>query len=208
MATSQSFYVIFEGIDGAGKSSQIKRLAQFLKGRSAHEGELLELFEPTGGPFGQEIRRRAREGPAMSAAEELELFLRDRGEHVDKVLTPALSAGHTILQDRSFYSTVAYQGSCPELGKSLSELLALNDFAPRPDLVVLLDIPAELGLERIESRGQADAFEKIERQREVRKNFLSLADESFLIVDGSKAAFEIAQQIQSRVEEVLRGREL
>lgn len=199
-----SFYVVFEGIDGAGKSSQIQRLAEFLKIKLGDGRPFVKTFEPTNGAFGQEIRSRAKDGPVMSAQEELELFVKDRREHVEQTLRPALDKGAVILQDRSYYSTVAYQGSRPELGQSLKDLLALNDFAPQPDLVVLLDLPAEVGLKRVKRRGQADAFETVERQRRVRQNFLELADERFLVVDASLGEEDIAGKIQDRVSEMLK----
>lgn len=204
LKSSPSFYVVFEGIDGAGKSSQIQRLADFLKDQLGDNRPILNTYEPTGGLFGQEIRRRAKDGPPMSAQEELDLFVKDRREHVEKTLTPALRAQKVILQDRSYYSTVAYQGSRPELGQSLEELLKLNDFAPKPDLVVLLDLPAETGLKRVNQRGQADAFEQVERQRKVRQNFLDLADERFLVVDATLSEVEIANAIAGRVSEMLK----
>jgi dTMP kinase len=204
LGTAKSFYVIFEGIDGSGKSSQIKRLATFMKEALGPDREVLQLFEPTNGPYGQEIRKRAGQGPEMTVEEELDLFLRDRKEHVEKTLAPALLEGACILQDRSFYSTVAYQGSHEQSTRSLKELLALNDFAPRPDLVVLLDIPAELGLKRVKQRGKADAFEKLERQKRVRQNFLDMADDRFLVVDGTLGAEEISEVINHRVEDMLR----
>lgn len=206
MKSSPSFYVVFEGIDGAGKSSQIQRLAHFLKEQLGDERPIINTYEPTAGTFGQEIRRRAQNGPVMSAQEELDLFVKDRREHVEQTLTPALAAKKIVLQDRSFYSTVAYQGSRPELGQSLQDLLEVNDFAPRPDLVVLLDLPAETGLKRVRQRGQADAFENVERQRKVRQNFLDLADERFLIVDATLSEVEIASAIGARVSEMLKDK--
>ncbi|MDF1664783.1 MAG: dTMP kinase [Planctomycetota bacterium] len=206
MKSSPSFYVVFEGIDGAGKSSQIQRLAHFLKDELGDKRPILKTFEPTGGSFGQEIRRRAKAGPVMSAQEELDLFVQDRREHVEETLAPALKAKKIILQDRSFYSTVAYQGSRPELGQSLEDLLQVNDFAPKPDLVVLLDLPAEIGLKRVKQRGQADAFEQVERQRKVRENFLELADERFLTVDATLSEEEIAHVVAARVSEMLKDK--
>lgn len=195
MTDDRSLYIVFEGIDGAGKSSQIARLTERLVAR----GETpVRTFEPTRGPHGSEIRRRAAEGPPMTAAEELALFVADRRDHVRDVVAPALARGDVLLQDRSFYSTAAYQsarGAGAESAPSIAEVLAANAFAPRPDLVVLLDLPAAEALRRVTGRGPADAFEDLDRLRAVREAFLSLADERFRVFDATLPPDRLADRI-------------
>jgi dTMP kinase len=194
-------YFIFEGIDGAGKSSQIRRLAASLE----YLGHLVVCSaEPTAGRYGREIRERARHGPAMSFDEEIELFVADRREHVLHTVAPALRRGDLILQDRSFYSTVAYQGARPGAGPDeLARLMELNAFAPRPELVFLLDLPARDGLDRVAARGASDAFEELDRLRRVRANFLALADDRFVVLDATLAADDIAAEVRRRALERL-----
>lgn len=196
----QGLYLIFEGIDGSGKSTQIAALQARLEAR---ELLVLRCFEPTDRPHGQEIRRRARQGPAMTAQDELELFLKDRRQHVHEVLAPAIESGQIILQDRSFYSTVAYQGSREDSPWSMSELFQFNDFAPRPDRVVLLDLPAEEGLARVHSRGQSDSFEKLGRQQRVRQAFLDMADERFVVLDALEDPEKLTEELWIRLEPLL-----
>lgn len=196
-------FIVFEGVDGAGKSSQLARLAD----RVAASGrEVVRLVEPTHGPIGAEIRRRAREGPPLGAREELDLFLADRRQNVDENVRPALARGAVILQDRYFYSTASYQVARPELGLSPEEVVALHDsWAPRPDLVVLLDLPVSSGLERVRRRGPGDAFEEVGRQEAVRRTFLALADADprFAVVDAGADEATVAREVWARVAPLL-----
>ena len=166
-------YVVFEGVDGGGKTTQLERLAQRLEAQGV---EVVRLREPTDGPIGQEIRRRAQHGPPMTPDEELTLFLDDRRANVSERVRPALERGAWVVQDRYFYSTAAYQGARPELGRAPESIVALHtEWAPEPDAVVVLDLPVEAGLARVSKRGARDAFEEEAFQERVRANFLALA---------------------------------
>lgn len=199
----QGLFIVFEGVDGAGKSSQLARLAERL---AAAGREVVRLVEPTHGPIGAEIRRRAREGPPLGAREELDMFLADRRRNVEDDVRPALARGAVVLQDRYFYSTAAYQAARPELGLSPEEVVALHaDWAPLPDLVVLLDLPVAEGLERVRRRGPGDAFEEVGRQEAVRRTFLALADRDprFAVIDASQDEEAVARAVWARVEPLL-----
>jgi len=197
---SDSAYIVFEGVDGSGKSTQLRRLKERLEGLGLKP---VLLREPTDGPYGREIRERARSGPTMTIDDELRLFIEDRRQHVREAIEPALAVGRWLLQDRSFYSTVAYQGARQDSRYGVAELLALNDFAPRPELVVLLDLPAEVAAERIAQRGVADAFETLGRLRRVRENFLALADERFLVIRAEgRSEDDIAAELWNRLRSV------
>ena len=190
---------MFEGIDGAGKSSQVARLIEALQAR----GRSVErLVEPTDGPHGSELRRRARHGPPLSAQEELELFLADRRENVAEGILPALAAGRDVVQDRSYFSTAAYQATRPELGLSPDQIVALHsEWAPLPDLVLFLDLPVDVGLARVARRGAGDAFEVEGRQRRVRENFLALAAVTpcFRRVDAAQDPAAVAAAVWAHV---------
>lgn len=140
--------IAFEGLDGSGKSTQLGRLAPLLRETGV---ESVETFEPTHGPVGHRIRSMARSGEAVSAETELAWFLADRREHVDRVIEPALARGCWVLCDRYTFSSVAYQGS---RGLDPAEILERGeaDF-PVPDLVLLFELSAARGLERVASRG-------------------------------------------------------
>lgn len=134
-----------EGIDGSGKTTQAGLLAGALKQRGF---KVVLTREPTSGPAGQRLRRYLS-GPArhLSPAEELARFVRDRREHVARVIRPALAAGRVVITDRYYYSSVAYQGA---LGLDPARILAENEaFAPRPHLVFILTLPPALAVARL-----------------------------------------------------------
>jgi dTMP kinase len=171
-------FIAFEGIDGAGKTTQVDLLAEFF----AAAGEsVVRSKEPTDGPWGQKIRKSAANG-RMSLEEELAAFVEDRKEHVRDKIEPALALGRTVILDRYFYSTVAYQGS--RGGDAESILRQMLAFAPEPDIVLLLDVPPEVGIARIEhDRNETpNAFESREALKIARSVFLHLVNERENIV--------------------------
>lgn len=198
-----SVFVVFEGIDGAGKSSQLARLAERLE---AAGRKVRRLVEPTNGPKGSEIRRRAREGPPMSAQEELDLFVEDRRENVAQNVLPALQAGEVVLQDRYYFSTAAYQAARDELGLTPADVVALHSaWAPLPDCVLLLDLSVDEGLARVAKRGAGDAFEEESRQRRVRDAFHALAEVTtcFQRVDAAQPPDAVAEAVWAAVAPLL-----
>lgn len=204
---ARGLFLVFEGIDGAGKSTQIQRLAQRIE---ALDRRVVRLAEPTHGPEGEEIRRRAREGPPLTAKEELELFLADRRRNVYESVRPALDRGEVVLQDRYFYSTAAYQAAREELGLTPRQVIELHaEWAPRPDLVLLLDLPVDVGLQRVSDRGAGDAFEQRSLQELVRGNFLRLAEEepNFRQIDGQPDPDLIEVDVWMAVAPLLETRE-
>lgn len=182
--------IVVEGIDGAGKSTQVVRLAEALRGRGL---TVTTSREPTDGPWGRKIRASAVSG-RMTLEDELAAFLADRKEHVAGVIQPALDRGERVILDRYYYSTIAYQGA---RGGDVGAIRAANEaIAPKPDLVLLIDFDPELALRRIrESRGGApDEFEKLDELRAIRGIFLQEAaadPERFRILDGSRPPDEV-----------------
>lgn len=199
---ARALFVVFEGPDGAGKSTQLTRLAARVE---AHGRRVVRLLEPTHGPVGAEIRRRAREGPPFGPREELELFLRDRRENVEQNIRPALARGDVVLQDRYYHSTAAYQAARPALGLTPGDVVALHDWAPRPDRVLLLDLPVERGLARVARRGPGDAFEERTLQEAVRRNFLALAaaDPTIAVIDAARPEAEVEAAVWAQVAPLL-----
>jgi dTMP kinase len=154
----QGFFIVFEGLDGAGKTTQIRLLAPYLQQQGY---EVICLKEPTHGAWGQKLRRAATQGRAgITPEQELAWFLADRREDVERNIQPALARGQIVILDRYYFSTMAYQGT---LVGSPSMIQQQNEaFAPPPQLLFLLDIPPALGLERIRQERQPDAFERLE----------------------------------------------
>lgn len=130
----------------------------------------------------------------LSAEEELDLFLRDRAEHVETEIGPALAAGKIVIVDRYYFSTVAYQGA---RGLDPAEILARNEaFAPKPDLLVVLDVEPAVGLQRIGARGDtANAFENEANLRVVADQFQKLNLPYMIRVDGTLPPERITEGI-------------
>jgi len=151
--------IVFEGLDGCGKTTQIERLAASLRAAGC---DVVTTREPTDGEFGRRIRAAARSGEAVSREDELDWFVADRRAHASAVLRPQLAAGKIVLSDRYYLSTVAYQGA---RGCDAARILAESEAEfPIPDLVLLFEIDPVEGLSRVRSRG-SDAeprFEQLE----------------------------------------------
>ncbi|HEU5125996.1 MAG TPA: dTMP kinase [Verrucomicrobiae bacterium] len=163
------FLIAIEGIDGAGKTTQAQWVQDALMARKIR---VIRTKEPTTGQWGQVLRDSALTG-RLSLEEEVEAFLKDRREHVETKILPALRDGQVVIVDRYYFSNMAYQGA---RGMSPSEIQSRNEtFAPEPDLLVLLDIEPKIGLNRIRTRGdRANHFEKTGTLRKAREIFLSI----------------------------------
>jgi dTMP kinase len=195
-------FLTFEGIEGCGKSTQARRLAQ------AWGPEVLLTREPGATALGQAIRGLLLDpghGEVAPATEAL-LYFADRAQHVEHVLRPALAAGRTVISDRYVDSSLAYQGYGRGLDLALLEAVArLATGGLRPDLTVLLEVPVELGLERIRARGSHDRLESERREfhERVSAGYDALAGrepERWLRVDGRGTQDEVAAQVRSALE--------
>ncbi|WP_205749358.1 dTMP kinase [Desulfopila sp. IMCC35008] len=155
--------IVFEGIDGTGKSTQLPLLAQYLESK----GFMVTVTrEPTDGAIGQKIRALYSSRENTTPEEELQLFLDDRKEHIEQVVGPALASGKVVLCDRYYLSTAAYQGAN---GFDPLEIIKRNNFAPKPDIALIFEQPIETSLERITtSRGEAlNDFEQADSLKKV-----------------------------------------
>ena len=165
-------FITFEGPEGAGKSTQLARLA----GRLRDAGRNVVMTrEPGGGSLGPAIRALLLEGEDVPPRAELFLFLADRAAHVQNVVRPALARGEMVLCDRHADSTVVYQGH--GRGMDLDELRTLNALATEglvPDLTLLFDLPADQGLARLNDHDRLDR-EPLEFHQRVRQGFLDEA---------------------------------
>ena len=196
--TKKGVLLAFEGIDGSGKSTQARLFADWAESLGR---EVVRTREPTQGPWGRKIRE-ARFTHRMSPADELAAFLEDRKEHVATLIRPALARGAVVVVDRYYYSTVAYQGA---RGLDPKELLATNRaFAPKPDLVLLVDAEPKVALERIHARGEGqDLFENLEALTKVREIFLSLGEPHIVVIDGAREPSAVFEDVKAKTRSLL-----
>ncbi len=205
--------ITFEGPEGSGKSTQIKRLAEELEAQGI---TTRCTREPGGTATGEAIRNILQHdavGEPLSERAELLLFTASRAQLVDHVISPALERGEWVLCDRFIDSTMAYQGFAR--GMDLETLGRINDFAidHRPlDLTLLLDLDIERGFQRLEKRysisGSADRFEREAHDFHfrVRDGYHKLAEcspERFRIVDADQSIDAVAASIWTAVKEAL-----
>ncbi|KHL59246.1 dTMP kinase [Xanthomonas cannabis] len=180
--------IAIEGIDGAGKTTLARSLAATLQTAGAR---VVSSKEPTNGPWGTQLRQSAATG-RLSADDEAELLIRDRHEHVDNLIAPALARGDIVILDRYFPSMVAYQGAA---GLPLDALLERNAFAPRPDVLLLLDLPPPTGLARIRARGDApNHFETQDNLERCRAIFAALELPGKHVLDASADADSVLRR--------------
>jgi dTMP kinase len=200
-------FVVFEGGEGAGKSTQVNALADALR---ADDREVVVTREPGATEIGQRIRSLVLgKQSSLSPRAEALLYAADRADHVATVVRPALARGAVVISDRYVDSSLAYQGA----GRTLpaDEVSWLSSWATgglRPDLVVLLDVPPEVGLGRVARRGSADRLESESTafHERVRYAFLDLAagdPKRYLVLDATRPADEITAAVVERVSEVL-----
>ena len=193
--------IVLEGIDGTGKSTQSRALATWLR---AQGHDVVLSREPTDGPWGKQLRDSAQTG-RLSPGDELECFLKDRRQHVEELILPSIACGKIVVLDRYYFSTMAYQGA---RGLDPAGIRKLNEeFAPTPDLLLILDLAVDTALERIGSRGDtANEFEQRAALQTCRDIFLSLRDEAFCrVIDASQNAETVADDIRETVLDALDG---
>jgi dTMP kinase len=197
--STQGFFIVIEGIDGTGKSTQARRLGDWLMARGR---EVVLSREPTDGPWGTKLRESAATG-RLSPEAELEYFLKDRRQHVEELIAPSLAAGKVVILDRYYFSTMAYQGA---RGIDPQEIRRKNEaFAPQPDLLLIIDLDVDSALTRIGARGDtANEFEKRENLIRCREIFLSLGEEPFARVIPSHGTLdEVASELRKVVSEMI-----
>jgi len=192
--------IVFEGIDGSGKSTQARLLAEALTARGVR---VVFSQEPTQGKWGRMVRDSGITG-RLSPQEELDLFHRDRAEHVASLIAPALARGEAVILDRYYFSTMAYQGA---RGFAPAILRGLNEaFAPAPDLLFLFDLEVDQALARVGARGTTTEFEQRDALARCREIFLSLADESFArLIDATRSPEQLHLEVLAAVDQHFPG---
>jgi dTMP kinase len=198
-------FISFEGIDGSGKSTQARLLAEHLGGQGR---DVVLTREPGGSAGAEEIRRLLLEGDKdrWSPETELLLFTAARRDHLERVILPAIDAGQVVICDRFADSTRMYQGLGRADLRGLVDQLHELMIGREPDVTVLIDIAPDVGLGRALSRGGGEErFESFgeDLQARMRAGFLALAEEfaaRFVVIDGGREVAAVAGDVAHAVE--------
>ena len=193
-------FITVEGGEGAGKTTMMDRLFDWL---AAHGRHVVRTREPGGTELAEKLREMLLDkgNAGLSGQAELLLMFASRAQHLDEVIRPALERGETVLCDRFTDATWAYQGG--GRGLPLDDIAALERLVHgdlQPDLTLLLDLPVEQGLRRASKRGESDRFEEesrafFERVRETYLQRARSAPERFAVIDASGSEDEVWAQV-------------
>jgi len=204
----EGIFIVLDGMDGSGKSEMVKLLHNYLFSKNK-KYRILTTREPTNGTYGQEIRKMLTEekDPKLNADKMLELFIKDREEHVNETIMPFLkkSNGHEVnivICDRYYYSTIAFQVT---QGLDLIMLVEKNLKFPKPDIAFIMDISPEIALDRIKKR-EKEKFEHLNFMNELRSRFLELnetLEDNLKIIDASKELNVVFEEIKMEVDKLL-----
>ena len=181
-------FIVFEGIDGSGKSSVIARLKDHLESKGM---KVMVTAEPTGGAIGKFV---ATTDDLIPEAEAL-LFVADRALHTKDIMK-WMDDGYVVLCDRYFASTLAYQSAA---GMDIGWLKSINSkVIIQPDITILMDIDPEVSLKRVSQRGEMSRFEKLDYLRKVREAYLNIAKEfDFKVINADRDRDTVAEEVIS-----------
>ncbi len=188
-------FVAIEGIDGSGKSTVIRLLADTLP-------RVYVTREPSGGPIGRLIREWALRGGSVDPYVDTLLFAADRIEHYRREIEPKLRENFLVVTERYIESSIAYQGAA---GVPIDFIKYINSLVPKSDLTVILDVDPQIAIARIARRGGVEKFEHVSFLRRVREIYLRrAAEEGYPVVDASRppeaVAREVAEIIKTRLQ--------
>jgi|TARA_B110000438_G_scaffold294497_1_gene335999 dTMP kinase len=201
-------FITIEGSEGVGKSTNIEFISKYLKSRDI---TTLETREPGGTKIAEEIRQvlLTTKGETVPEIAELLLFFAARSFHVENLIKPAIKQGHYVICDRFSDATVAYQGY--GRGFNIQDINTIASWVHekmQPDLTILLDAPAEIGMQRAKQRGVMDRMESedISFYERVRDGYLTLASEHkerFVVIDASQALKSVQTEIAFHLDVLL-----
>lgn len=205
---TKNLFIVLDGMDGTGKSEMVKLLHNYLFSKNK-KYRILTTREPTNGKYGSEIREilKWEEEPLKNAEKLLDLFTKDREEHLKNIILPFIeksngTESNILLCDRYYYSTIAFQNT---QGLDIKRIIAINKDFKNPDIAFILDIPAETALDRIKHR-EKEKFEKLEFMKKLRKNFLGLKNhltDNIVIIDASKSKEDVFKEIKKEIDKIL-----
>ncbi len=192
-------FIAIEGCDGSGLSTQTSIICGWLKEKGF---DVLETKEPTDNFIGKTIRSILKKEIKTGQKTLQLLFCADRAHHLETEIIPALENGKIVVTDRYVMSTLAFGA----MDVDVEWLKKLNDRFPKPDLTMIIDVPAEVSIERIKkSRPEIELFEEKEKLEKIRENYRKLSKESpnTIIVDGTESIGEVSEKIKAEVEKLV-----
>lgn len=213
----KGLFIVFDGIDGSGKTENVVKTFNYFLDKSKGYDSILVTREPTNRKYGLEARKLQSEDkdPLSNAEKCLELYVKDRKDHIENIIQPALDQGTVVICDRFNYSTYAYQ---LVQGIKLETINELHKGLLKPDLTFIFDLPVETAIERIKGsieskeigRGQKEKFEDTTFLKESRKIFLNMKsffpDEKIIFIDATKSRGEVFEEIKKHLDSFLSNR--
>lgn len=205
----KNLFIVFDGMDGCGKSTQLSLLHDYLFKKDKRI-RILTTREPTYGLYGKKVRKMLAEhkDPYSDSDKLLDLYVRDRQDHVEKLIKPFLKKDHDnvsiVLCDRYYYSTMVYQNA---QGIDLNKVVSINKRFPKPDLAIFLDLHPETALHRIAKERAVEKFEKLVFMKELRKGFKNLKgllDDNICMIDTSGSEDQTFAKIKKQVDKLLK----
>ena len=201
---SKVIFVAFEGLDGSGNTTQSKLLVELLKSKGR---EVVLTKEPTTGEIGSRIREVLQKRSAASPMELQQMFVADREQHLASVIEPALAAGKDVVTDRYMFSTMAFGG----IHVGMDILREMNSKFRVPDLTFVIDVPAEVSMERVRRRMEENGAKRLElfedpgKLKLVRENYLKVAKlyPGVHVIDGDRPIEEVAADVRAAVSRAI-----
>lgn len=196
----RGFWIVFEGGDGVGKSTQIDELLNWLRADGAGRADVVSTREPGGTPLGVDLRQAVMHGDHVAPRAEALLYAADRAHHVATVVRPALERGAIVVQDRYLDSSIVYQGGARGLGDMVEQISLWATEGAVPDLTVVLDMePRSDRMERELDRVERETSDHAEH---IREGFLALAARAparYVVVDAAQPVADVAADVRSAV---------
>lgn len=188
--------IVFEGIDGSGKTTLSKKLFSYLKKKKYNT---VWFREPSDSKWGKKIRDLAQSKDSIPLEQELNYFIEDRKINVKINIKPALKNNKIVILDRYYFSTACYQGA---RGMNIENIIKINkEFASEPDIIFVIDVDVKTALSRIKKnrRSKAKLFEKKKFLEKVRKNYLNLNNKNIQLIDGNNDLNTVFKDIKNSI---------